>query len=322
MNSVIVEIIDIIVQLAFDYLMPFMLAVFGLAVIARLLISVVIRRQKWFVKEFYKRAHQYVWHEPEAKGSFHNLVRRLLSTTYFESFELRAKYKRRNHDHVMTIGDRTFMIQDGITRLIDDFLKQARYLRKDSGQQPNFHELTSNIFGSNPVFNRILGIFSTSRSNDILNILPGIFIVIGIFGTFLGIMKALPELTGVDVTNAVTSKAVIDGFLIKISFALSTSILGIILSISMSFINTLLSPESTYVEIIDTFKSTMELLWNKSDDNQLENHDDSMDPREFEAEEAFEIAIAHMYSQKKPSNDRRFETELKSTPNGEHLAKS
>ncbi len=67
--------------------------------------------------------------------------------------------------------------------------------------------------------------------------MPSIFIVGGIFGTFLGIMKALPELTAMDITNAEASKLVIDVFLIKISFALST-ILGIVLSIVMSFMNT------------------------------------------------------------------------------------
>jgi len=129
-----------------------------------------------------------------------------------------------------------------------------------------------------------------------LNILPGIFIVAGIFGTFLGIMAALPELTHMDITDAAASKAVIDSFLINISFALTTSILGIILSIAMSFLNTLLSPESTYVEIIDSFKSAIEILWNKCEDNELDNMTESESTSESEAEDAFELAIANMYS--------------------------
>jgi hypothetical protein len=148
------------------------------------------------------------------------------------------------------------------------------------------------------VFNKLFGIFSLSRTNEVLNILPGIFIVAGIFGTFLGIMRALPELTGMDITDAAASKIVIDSFLIKISFALSTSILGIILSIAMSFLNTLLSPESTYVEIIDSFKAVSEILWNKCEDNNLTNLEDFISDRNTESEEAFEIAIANMYSKR------------------------
>lgn len=298
MNSSIVEVINFIVQYATDYLMPILLIAFCVAVIARLLIYVIIQRQKRFVEEFCKRVYHDIWNNPDSKGSFYSVVKRFLARTYFEIFELRAKYKRRNQDHVMTIGDRAFLIQDGVILLIDDFLKHARYLRKDSVQLPNFQEISNNVFSSNPVFNRVLGLAPVSRTNEILNILPGLFIVAGIFGTFLGIMKALPELTGMDITNAVTSKAVIDSFLIKISFALTTSILGIILSILMSFLNSLLSPENTYMEIIDSFKSATDILWNKCDDNQIEINDDSKGSREFEAEDAFELAIANMYSKR------------------------
>ncbi len=296
MNASIVDVINIIVQYATSYLMPFLLLAFCLAVFARLLIRVVINRQRRFVKEFCKRVHHDILTNPESRGSFYNMVKRFLARTYFESFELRAKYKRRNEDHLMTIGDRVFLIQDGIIRLIDDFLKHVKYLPKNSRQQPNFNEITSNAFSSNPVFNRVFGLFSMSRTNEILNILPGIFIVAGIFGTFLGIMKALPELTHMDITDAAASKAVIDSFLINISFALTTSILGIILSILMSFLNTFLSPESTYVEIIDTFKSATEILWNKCEDNELDNLPEFQSTRESEAEDAFELAIANMYS--------------------------
>lgn len=296
MNASIVNIINIIVQYATDYLMPILLLAFCLAVIVRLLITVIINRQRRFVKEFCKRVHNDIMTNPDTNGSFYNMVKRFLARTYFESFELRVKYKRRNEDHLMTIGDRVFLIQDGIIRLIDDFLKHVKYLKKKPGQQPNFNEITSNAFASNPVFNRVLGLFSMSRTNEILNILPGIFIVAGIFGTFLGIMKALPELTNMDITDAAASKVVIDSFLINISFALTTSILGIILSIIMSFLNTLLSPESTYVEIIDSFKSATEILWNKCEDNDLGNRPDTASTRESEAEDAFELAIANFYS--------------------------
>jgi len=298
MNSNIVEIINFIVQYATDYLMPALLIAFVVAVVARLLISTIIRRQKKFVSEFCKRVHHDLCKDPDSRGSFYRVIRQFLAKTYFENFELRAKYKRRNQDHIMTIGDRAFLIQDGIILLIDDFLKHARYLRKDGAQAPNFHQISNNVFSSNPVFNKIFGVFSISRTNEILNILPGIFIVAGIFGTFLGIMKALPELTGMDITNAAASKVVIDSFLIKISFALSTSILGIILSILMSFLNTTMSPESIYIEIIDSFKSASDILWNKCGNNDLVDENELGDAREKEAEDAFELAISNMYAKR------------------------
>ena len=296
MNSFVVDMINFVVIYATNYLMGLLLLGFVFAVIARLLITVTVRRQKKFVKEFSKRIHQDIEANPEPHGSFYHLVKQALTRTYFETFELRARYKRRNSDHIMTIGDRIFLIQDGVIRFIDDFLKHARYLRKEAGQKPNFQDISNSVFGANPVFNRVLGLFSLSRTNDLLNILPSIFIVGGIFGTFLGIMKALPELTAMDITNAEASKIVIDGFLIKISFALSTSILGIVLSIVMSFLNTLLSPTNTYVETIDTFTSAIEIQWNKSLDNNVADVGNGLTEREVEAADAFDVAVSELYA--------------------------
>ena len=297
MNESIVNLINSVVVYATDYLMPLLLVGFVLAVILRLLITVTIRRQKRFVREFCKRVHQDIAASPDARGSFYHQVKRALTRTYFETFELRARYKRRSEDHIMTINDRVFLIQDGILRLIDDFLQHIRYLRKGHGQ-PDFHEISNSVFSANPVFNRVLGIFSLSRTNDVLNILPSIFIVGGIFGTFLGIMRALPELTAMDITNAEASKVVIDNFLIKISFALSTSILGIVLSIIMSFMNTLLSPTNTYVEIVDAFNSASEIMWNKAENNDVGGPQEGVSEREAEAINAFDVAVAGLYARR------------------------
>ena len=151
MNESIVNLINAVVVYATDYLMPLLLFGFVLAVIMRLLITVTIHRQKRFVKEFCKRVHQDIAASPEPKGSFYNHVKRALTRTYFETFELRARYKRRNEDHIMSIGDRVFLIQDGILRLIDDFLQHIRYLSKGGGQ-PDFHEISNSVFGANPIF--------------------------------------------------------------------------------------------------------------------------------------------------------------------------
>ncbi len=295
MNTSIAGLINVIVTYATDYLMLFLLISFCMAVVLRILITVIVTRQKKFVLEFCKRVHHYNFLNPQPKGSFYSLVKRILATTYYENFDLRAKYMRRNGDQLMSVYDRIFLVQDGIVRLVNDFLKHVKFLHKDSRHQPNFNEITANSFASNPVFNRVLGLFSMSRTNEILDILPGVFIVAGIFGTFLGIMSALPELTNMDISDAAASKVVIDSFLISISFALTSSILGIILSILMTFINTILSPENSYMESIDAFKSATEILWNKCEDNVTDNSD-TRSEREMEAEEALEAAIANIYA--------------------------
>ena len=166
-----------------------------------------------------------------------------MQKTYYEIFELRKRYGRRHPDQVMGINDRLFMVQEGTARIILDFLRQAQYLEKHQ-DHPKFLEMTKSVFEHNPFFGRLFGYISVNMLNNILNVLPGLFVIGGIFGTFLGIMEGLPTLGGMDVTDSTTSKAVMDSFLVKISFAMNTSIAGILLSVCMTILNTLLSPKT------------------------------------------------------------------------------
>ena len=54
------------------------------------------------------------------------------------------------------------------------------------------------------------------------------------------------------------------------------------------------------MEIIDAFKSTAEILWNKCEDNELDNHPEFQSTRESESEDAFELAIASIYAKTIP----------------------
>ena len=150
------------------------------------------------------------------------------------------------------------------------------------------------FFSSNPAFNKVLGIVPANLANQILNILPGLFIVFGIFGTFLGIMKALPELGNMDLSNADLTKQVMDGFLVKISFSMQTSIIGILLSVGMSIINNIISPENCYYRVITSYASSLQMLWHISDNNEsgvFEEFTGPRDPMDVAAQEAVESRL-------------------------------
>ena len=66
----------------------------------------------------------------------------------------------------------------------------------------------------------------------------------------------------------------------------------------MSFMNTLLSPTNTYVEIVDTLNSAAEILWNKSESNNTIGEKAELSEREAEAEEVFDLAIANLYARR------------------------
>ena len=280
-------------------LLPSLLVFFAIGVILRVLVYYTVKRNEWFAVEFEKRMKKFIETDvPTDKHSFFVTVKRLMEKTYYELFEVRAIMRRRKLDYVMAPGDRLFLIQAGSAFLVKDTLRQIRFLRY-GGERPRFVEISKTVFQNNPCFNRVFGIFPAAPLNDMLNVLPGLFIIGGIFGTFMGIMKALPELTGMDLTNTEVTKATMDGFLTRLSFSMATSVVGILLSVVMTMLNTFLNPERIFVEVVNRFEYSLEFLWQRCDTNlvpsDIPNFDENRDAIEALAEYsvAQEIAKHH-----------------------------
>lgn len=273
------------------WLMPTMLTIFVVAVFLRMLVHFVAMRELWFSKEFYKRVHAYLDNKEQYNhhDSFYVVMKKLLEKTYYESFIVRAYMKRRDPDYVWDIGDRVFLIQDGCARLVKETLRQISFLRYQK-ERPRFIEIAKNVFDNNPCFKKVMGILPAQGTHDVLTILPGIFIIGGIFGTFLGIMAALPGLSEIRVEDVVGAKVIMDEFLARIAFSMSSSIIGIILSVLMTIVNTMFNPEKTFLKTLNKFENTMELLWDCCENNDrpsdIPNFDQHRDPIEALAEES------------------------------------
>ena len=262
--------VDGVVVFATDLLMPAMAVFFVLAITLRFLVYYTVRREEWFSKEFSKRVKKFMdSRQPTNDQSFYVVCKRLLEITYYEVFEIRSIMKRRNPDAIMTLTDRVFLVQQGSARMVHDIQKQVKYLKW--GERPKFLEISNNVLRNNPCFNKVFGVIPVGVFNDFLNTVPGLFIVGGIFGTFLGIMKALPELGGMNLSDVEGSKLIMDNFLLKISFSMSTSIIGIILSVTMSLANTFFSCEKVYMETVERLENELDVLWNMSSNNKLTN---------------------------------------------------
>jgi hypothetical protein len=179
--------------------------------------------------------------------------------------------------------------------LVKDTLKELKFVKYD-GNPPPLMELVKQIFATNPCFTRVFGILPVGAFNDFLNIIPGLFIVGGIFGTFLGIMQALPELGAMDIRDPESTKLVMDTFLAKIAFSMSTSTVGIMLSVLMTIYNNFLSPERLFIKIVDRMERAMFRLWSRCDNNRLPDQipqfDEHRDPIEALASMSIEKGIA------------------------------
>lgn len=280
--------VDGVVVFATDLLMPAMAIFFVFSIALRVLMYYTVKREDWFTKEFSKRVKKFQDSRQEnVDQSFYVVSKRLLEITYYEVFEIRSIMKRRNPDAIMTVTDRVFLVQQGSARIVSDITKQLKYLKW--GERPKFLEISNNVLRNNPCFNKVFGIIPVGVFNDFLNTVPGLFIVGGIFGTFLGIMKALPELGGMNLSDVEGSKLIMDNFLLKISFSMSTSIIGIILSVTMSLANTFFSCEKVYMETVERLENELDVLWNMSSHNKLPadiaNFDADRDPIEVLSED-------------------------------------
>jgi len=276
--------------------MPLMVLGFIGAVAMRLLIWVTVKREAWFAKAFEKRTYSYLQKAKLSPGgmkysSFYVTTKMLLEKTYYELFIMRAILKRRNPDIIMDKWDRILLVQQGCARIVKDTLKHAQFFRYDQGK-PDTSTTAISVFEKNPQFNAVFGYLPVGTFNEMLNLLPGIFIVCGIFGTFLGIMAALPELGAMDLSDIDKTKLVMDTFLVKMSYSMITSILGILLNITMTFMNALMNPNKVFVDTVERYNNALDKLWSACSDNalpeEIKDFDEHKDPIEALAEESLD----------------------------------
>ena len=283
----------------FIIMLPYAMAgVFLVGLFFRAMIYYTVRRHEWFAREFERRVNQFM--EAEVPGvaknvSFYVLAKKNLERTYYEVFEVRDRMKRRRPDLIMSIGDRIFLIKHGCAWLVKDILKQLKFLKWNEGN-PKLLNITKATLQHNPCFNKVFGIIPMSGLNDLISIFPGLFVVGGILGTFIGIAGGLQELGTMNLQDLENTKNIMDRFLHEISFAMGTSIAGIIFSLLSHITNVILSPERSYVSMVDRFESALDLLWYRSDNNEFPQNekpfDEHRDPADALAEDSLNNEIA------------------------------
>lgn len=283
------SLLDLIFKLMSMGLMGFMFITFVVGFISRALIYFTVKRHEWFTTEFIKRIRTYLdaRKDDAPTYSFYVNTKKLLEKTYYESFKVRSVMKRRRPDLLLDPMDRWFLVKQGSAWLIHEILRNIRFLKP--GNQPKMHEMTKAMFQANPAYNRIFGIIPVGTLTELTNLLPGVFVIGGILGTFLGIKAALPELAGLDLENPDATKTAIANFLTAITFKMNSSIFGILYSVGFSIINSWLAPERIFVTTVDLFESGLDTIWNMSDQNSsmttLPEFDENKDPMEALAAE-------------------------------------
>ncbi|MBX3020283.1 MAG: hypothetical protein KF799_01295 [Bdellovibrionales bacterium] len=273
--------------------LPYLMGlVFVAGMFCRYMIWYTTKRHEWFSAEFEKRVTRYIDAEkpgPVKNVSFYTLSKRLLERTYYESFALRDRLKRRKGDKMMALSDRIFLVKPGCAYMVRDILNQLKFL-KWTNDTPKLLQITRSTFHKNPCFNRVFGLVPVAAANDLVSLLPGLFVITGILGTFVGIAGGLQELGGMNLQDLENTKNIMDRFLQEIAFAMKTSIVGIVFSLGMHIWNTLFSPERVFFSMVDRFETSLDLLWYRADNNEYphgdKDFDEHRDPVEALAEDA------------------------------------
>lgn len=286
------SIIDVVVQVGTHLLLPVMALLFVGAVVLRGLMFYTVKRQEWFVNEFHKRVLRAQDKLPAGSiQSFYVFAKKYLEKTFYELFVVRGIQMRRRIDFIMSPSDRLFMVQPGCARIVHDFQRNLKSLKK-GGNTPQFEQIAKVCLEENPCFGRLFGIFPIGVINDALALLPGFFILGGIFGTFISIMKALPELGNLNMGDIEGTKEAMAAFIGKVSISMAASVTGIMLSVALSVISSFWSAERTFVSTVDRLASTLGFLWNSSVTNEvpegLAKFDEKRDPLEALAEASIE----------------------------------
>jgi len=299
--------IDFVVLVGHHVLLPTMAFVFVGAVILRVLVYYTVKRQAHFINEFHKRATRGLAEAPHGNiSSFFAFSKKYLEKTFYELFVSRGIQMRRNLDFIMAPSDRIFLVQQGCAIMVRDLQRQLKSLRKNS-HEPNFEQIAKSTIETNPAFGKLFGIFNIGAINDAMALLPGVFILAGIFGTFISIMKALPELSNLNMTDVEGTREAMASFVGKVSISMVASVCGIILSVIFSFVSSFWSAERSFISSVDKLCSTLNYLWSSSEGNQVPHNvkdfDANRDPLEALAESAIdkELENSRLHQEENPS---------------------
>lgn len=126
---------------------------------------------------------------------------------------------------------------------------------------PNFTELTHRIMSQDPDWTNVMKHFKIDGVTRMIDILPGLFIVFGVFGTFIGISMALPEIANIDFNDLDKSADTLMAFVLNVTYAMKTSIAGIFFSLILTVLNTMYPIKETRFRVFKKVETSLQMLW-------------------------------------------------------------
>lgn len=175
---------------------------------------------------------------------------------------LRFKTKNEKRDNDLQEGPVSFALKDYVGSkhgLIASIQSESNIFTNKT--PPDFTELTHRILEEDKHWTKLFGKVPIDGISRLIDILPSLFIVFGVFGTFIGISMALPEIAKIDFNDLDGSSATLTNFVINVTFAMKTSIAGIFFSLVLTFLNTIYPIRAMRFRAFKKVETSFQMLW-------------------------------------------------------------
>lgn len=256
--------IDLLLGFFANYLMEFMTVLLGLALAARYVSYRHSRVDEAYFSQF-TRELAATLNEDKTKGSGYQDDKE----DYLVNILARVNNKLPERSLRASISKSTRSFSKESTSLKDYIGSKHGLIASIQGESsvfnsstpPNFDQLTDRIMNEDENWSKIFGVIPVDGVTRLLDVLPTLFIIFGVFGTFIGISMALPEIAKIDFASLENSGETLSQFVVNVTFAMQTSVIGIFYSISLTLLNTFFPVEASRAKTFEKVENMMQLLW-------------------------------------------------------------
>lgn len=231
--------------------LPLVLAVFLGSFFFRGMIFLSLRGQLKFVATFAKQMSALIQQNPTLVNPFPVAVKEVLDSTFKIVF------------HKRTAIGRLLLLREGSLRFMKDVISQSEKLVKQA-QATNldpswFLGVSKTAFGTNPIFNRVMGVAPMGPLTNLLNFVPGFLLAITAMGTLCVVFSLVPGLVASSTSLALAQSTHLR-VMNELLGALYVAALGGGLAALLIGFNSLLAPEKRYVKLVEQFAQSLEQL--------------------------------------------------------------
>lgn len=157
----------------------------------------------------------------------------------------------------------------GVKSGIDMLIQQIYNNIKVGYLQPNFETILAGCLRQNRELSHTLYWFPLHFSSFLIISFPAVFVMIGILGTFIGIQQGIPELSLLDPQNAEQTSQSLNAFFGSVSFAMNSSILGVLFAIILIIFGLIFNWIKTEGYPEYSIKEGLDQMWEQT--NTLQN---------------------------------------------------